>query len=172
LSRGKVLTCTFELRDAVHQEHEYAQLVADDEWIAKLAYLSDIFIHLNELNRKMQGKNKNILTSMDKIQGFHGKLKLWLQHIANGSTEMFPTVCSLAAGNKLIFVTEGHLNALQQKFFDYSEKKEFNWLCDPFSVLAKFLSVKAQEELMDLKADRTLKLKFCELSFDTFWLSV
>jgi hypothetical protein len=52
------------------QEHEYAQLLADDEWIAKLAYLSNIFIHLYELNRKMQGKNGIILSSMDKIQGF------------------------------------------------------------------------------------------------------
>jgi hypothetical protein len=70
------------------QEHEYAQLLADDEWIAKLTYLSDIFVHLNELNRKMLG-------SMDIIQGFRIKLKLWLQHITNGSTEMFPTVYSL-----------------------------------------------------------------------------
>jgi hypothetical protein len=50
------------------QEQEYTQLLADDEWIAKLAYLSDIFVHLNELNRKVQIKNENILSSMDKIK--------------------------------------------------------------------------------------------------------
>jgi hypothetical protein len=42
------------------QEHELGELVSDVEWVAKLAYFSDIFVHLNELNRKMQGKSKNI----------------------------------------------------------------------------------------------------------------
>jgi hypothetical protein len=44
LSCGKVLTYIFELCDEVQailmlQEHEYAQLLADDEWIDKWAYL-------------------------------------------------------------------------------------------------------------------------------------
>jgi hypothetical protein len=57
LSCGKVLAHVFELHDEVQPfltilEHEYAQVPGDDKWIGKLAYLSDIFIHLNELNRK------------------------------------------------------------------------------------------------------------------------
>jgi hypothetical protein len=52
------------------QEHECAQVLAYDEWVAKLAYLSGIFVRLNELNRKMQGKNENILSSVDKTEGF------------------------------------------------------------------------------------------------------
>ena len=39
---------------------------------AKLAYLADIF-HLNELNTRMQGRNENLLTSTDKINGFRLK---------------------------------------------------------------------------------------------------
>jgi hypothetical protein len=42
------------------QEHKIAESVSDDEWVAKLALLSDIFVQLNELNRKMQGKSENI----------------------------------------------------------------------------------------------------------------
>jgi hypothetical protein len=66
LSQGKVLTRVFELNEKVraflHVEgHECADLFAGDEWVCKLAYLSDIFVHLNELNRKMQGRNENIL---------------------------------------------------------------------------------------------------------------
>jgi hypothetical protein len=52
------------------QEDMYTQLLADDEWIATLAYLSDIFIHLIELNRKMQFKIQNIERCRDIIQGF------------------------------------------------------------------------------------------------------
>ena len=59
----------FELKEEVLafltiEGHEYADLFADDEWISKLAYLSDTFVHLNELNRKMQGRKENILTSI------------------------------------------------------------------------------------------------------------
>jgi uncharacterized membrane protein len=118
LSYGMVLSRVFYLHDELQafltlQEHEFAHLLADDEWIAKLAYLSSIFVHLNELNRKMEGQNENIMSSMDKIQIFHRKLKFWLQRITSGSTDMFPTVCLLAAGNKLIYVVEEHINALQ-----------------------------------------------------------
>jgi hypothetical protein len=54
------------------QERECAQVFAYDEWVAKLAYLSGVFVHLNELNRKMQDKNENenILSSVDKTKDF------------------------------------------------------------------------------------------------------
>lgn len=48
----------------------------DDYWIAKLAYMADIFEHLNELNKKMQGPHENILSSSDKLQGLKQKLEL------------------------------------------------------------------------------------------------
>ena len=38
---------------------DYAQLLASNEWYAKLAHLADIFYHLNELNTQMQGRNEN-----------------------------------------------------------------------------------------------------------------
>jgi hypothetical protein len=53
---------------------------------------------------------------MNKMQGFREKFNLWLQHIANWSKETFATVCSLAALNKLIYVNEEDLTALQQNF--------------------------------------------------------
>jgi hypothetical protein len=55
---------------------QVAHLLADDEGIAKLAYLLDIFVQLDEPNRKMQGKNENILIIMDNVQGFSVMLKL------------------------------------------------------------------------------------------------
>ena len=79
LSRGKVLVSLFELRHEITQfllsqnNHDLYALLEDDCWIAKLAYLADIFEHLNELNFKMQEKNKNILTCSDKLKGFKEK---------------------------------------------------------------------------------------------------
>jgi hypothetical protein len=49
-------------------EHEYAHLLSDNHYMAKLADLSDIFVHLSELKGNFQGKNTNILNIMDKSE--------------------------------------------------------------------------------------------------------
>jgi len=46
------------------------------KWYTKLAYLADIFNHLNNLNSNMQGKDENILTSSGKLNGFLRKIDL------------------------------------------------------------------------------------------------
>ena len=54
-----------ELQEEVlltNERSDYAKLLASDEWCARLAYLADIFHHLNELNTLMQGRNENLLT--------------------------------------------------------------------------------------------------------------
>ena len=70
----------FELRHEVSQfllnENMSAlhQIFEDNHWIVKLAYMADIFEHMNELNKKMQGQNENLLTCSDKLTGFKKKL--------------------------------------------------------------------------------------------------
>lgn len=87
LSRGKVLARLFELRYEVREflssqdMYDLCQHLDDEYWIAKLAYMADIFEHLNELNKKMQGRNENILTCSDKLQGFKKKLELWQEQL-------------------------------------------------------------------------------------------
>jgi hypothetical protein len=81
LSRRKSLSKVFELHDElrtflVSQNYEYATLLSDESWVVKLAYLSDIFYHLNEVNIKMQGKDETIFSTKDKIEGFKRKLNL------------------------------------------------------------------------------------------------
>ena len=51
------------LREETHaflkeQNHELADRFRDDEWIAKLLFLADVFSHINQLNSSMQGKEK------------------------------------------------------------------------------------------------------------------
>jgi hypothetical protein len=86
-------------------------------------------------------------------------VKLWLLHVACGSIETFPAVCSLAAGNNTILVTEECIHALQRKseFFERSVEH-------PFGVVTTSLSLKGEEDLTDLKANRSLKLKFRVIS--------
>jgi hypothetical protein len=49
--------------------------------------------------------------------------------------------------------------------------EDFDWVRDPLGVLPTFLHLSGHE-LMEMKADSTFKLKFHELSLDTFWRHV
>lgn len=82
LSRGNVLSRTFELRQEIYiflkeEGHKYANEFSDEIFLIKLGYLCDIFEKLNALNTSLQGNNTHILKSMDKMTAFIKKLKLW-----------------------------------------------------------------------------------------------
>jgi len=47
-------------------------------WLITLAYLSDVFSKLNELNLSLQGNSMTVLNAHDKIKGFEKKLGLWV----------------------------------------------------------------------------------------------
>jgi hypothetical protein len=67
----------------------------------------------------MQGKGETIFSTMFKIEGFKGKLKLWLVYLEKGSTEFFPNLCSLGENVTFIPLVVEHLNALHKKFDEY-----------------------------------------------------
>lgn len=93
LSRGKVLSRVFELREQIRmfseQEHKYdlAEKFCDENFLAKLAYLSDIFGKLNELNLQLQGKDKHLPQVTDKISSFTRKLAMWGRRLDEGNTD-------------------------------------------------------------------------------------
>ena len=95
LSRGKVLARVYHLKNELKifltdEGFREANLLVSDDWCAKLAYMGDIFQHLNELNTRMQGQNENFLTSTDKMNGFRSKWELWQQYVKNSVLDMFP----------------------------------------------------------------------------------
>lgn len=75
----------------LEQEHKYevAEKFCDESFLAKLAYLSDIFGKLNELNLQLQGKDKHLPQVTDKISSFTGKLAMWGRRLNEGNTDSF-----------------------------------------------------------------------------------
>ena len=81
LSRGRVLTRVFELRKKIEMflRKRGSSLVVhfeSEDFILSLAYLSDIFTHLNNLNISIQGKGINMITGREKISAFTSKLSI------------------------------------------------------------------------------------------------
>ncbi len=69
----------------------------------KLAYLADIYQHLNNLNTSMQGTKENILTSTDKLLAFKNKLAVWKKHLSRGNMEMLPLLLQTQLNMKMSF---------------------------------------------------------------------
>jgi len=80
----KFFTRLFELRDEVkiflkeHTKKNLFEWFHDENWLIKLAYLSDIFNKLNETNLGLQGKETSIFQANDKIEALIGKLDFWV----------------------------------------------------------------------------------------------
>ena len=93
------------------------------QWWSLLAYLANVFDHLNMLNTKMQGRNESVWTATDKLGAFQLKLKLWRQKAKEGFLEMFPlTKAAVAETDDLPVLKKSitnHLHILQQRLSHY-----------------------------------------------------
>ena len=97
LSRGKVLTRLFELRDEVklflHQTDELYGRKHDFQWLPKLAFLADVFSTLNNLNLAPQGKAFTVFTVQDKVKATRIKMDLWWAPLLTVS-QLYPILSS------------------------------------------------------------------------------
>lgn len=126
----------------------------------------------------MQGKTENILTAIDKLNGFRSKLRLWQDRVAKKNREMFPLTDPAHKTAAFFKVIAEHLRTLEERFESYfpTMNEDYDWLRNPFNPLssasAASLTSKAQDELTELLMDHTLKLQCGELHLDRFWLLV
>ena len=96
LSRGKILTRLLALREEIklffQQQNirKFLELLSNNLWLAKLAYLADVISLLNELNISLQGQLKDVLTVRGKVDAFQKKISLWQTRLAEGDLQMFP----------------------------------------------------------------------------------
>ena len=80
LSRGRVLQRVFQLQEQIafflRQQNfgVLAEKFSQEEFIAKIAYLADIFDSLNSLNLSMQGVGFTVIEKAAKVAAYHKKL--------------------------------------------------------------------------------------------------
>ncbi|XP_058272819.1 protein FAM200A-like [Hemibagrus wyckioides] len=184
LSRGKVLARFYELKTEIavflsENNSPYADLFNDEIWLARVAYLADVFEHLNTLNVSMRGRGHNIFEQSDKVAAFKKKIELWTKHVNKDRLDMFPNTCNetqqLDIAGKIVLkktITE-HLSKLQVRFNDYFPEKHEDdpWIRDPFGIDMESVTLPSNEEnqLVELSCAKTLKKKFSEVSLSQFW---
>ena len=112
----------------------FSEYLKSEFWISRLAYLVDIFQHLNNLNRSMQGKNENILTSTDNLSAFQKKPSIWKRNYINGNFEMFPSLSKTHVKEMMPIIVD-HLTILQEKlrfYFPSLNVNHYDWIRNPF----------------------------------------
>uniref|UniRef100_A0A673IJH3 HAT C-terminal dimerisation domain-containing protein n=1 Tax=Sinocyclocheilus rhinocerous TaxID=307959 RepID=A0A673IJH3_9TELE len=160
LSRGNVLNRLFKMRKQVHtfleeKRSPLAKHYREAEFLVKLAYMSDIFDQLNQLNLSFQGRNNGVFLMADKIEVFKRKL-------------VFTDIQR---------IVRDHLTRLTQKFSDYfpNDRRVGNaWIRDPFSVdpsdVDVVLPINLQTQLVELASDGSLQLAFRKTDLSSFWI--
>ena len=116
-----------------------AQTFKITDSLAKIAYLSDIFSHLNELNLQMQEGNKFFHDLVDKLYFFKGNLELMKTAATESDFSPFTNLTALLRESRsngdFPFIVD-HLTVLLEgfsKYFILPDPKSFDWLRDPIN---------------------------------------
>lgn len=160
---GNVLSHLYEMREEVKifstaEQFARADPIAAVAWCPKLAHPGDVFPHLNNLNRKMQGGNENLLSSADKWHGFRSKLALWPENAAKSKLAMLSLANSADPASSVL--ANVNFSAFTEFSFYFPSLciEDFERICDPWSSSAmestKNISIMAQEQLTELRTDR------------------
>ncbi|XP_065127289.1 SCAN domain-containing protein 3-like [Paramisgurnus dabryanus] len=177
------MTRVFELREELQKflsdkQSPLATHFSYKSWLAKQAYLSDIFMTLNDLNLTMQGRMADTFRLADKIAGFKAKLKTWARRINRVVFDMFSNLSSFSKDAEgLGLLKHCHLTSLSDEFERYfpSEKDPRNgkeWMRNPFQDYdgQNQLSSRQEDQLLELRNDGGLKTVFISTPLTSFWI--
>ncbi|GBM96127.1 SCAN domain-containing protein 3 [Araneus ventricosus] len=153
---------------------------SDKVWVAKLAYLCDIFSLFNELNLCLQGKMTTVFKLADKVAAFKAKLELWGRRVNRGNLDMLQTLAGILGETEHSFsqLVHDHLPLLLKEFERYfpttkDPRTGKEWIRDPFANKSGESSMSVQEDqLLEIANDSGLKTTFETTTLLVFWIKV
>lgn len=167
LSRGKMLKRVFDLRKEIaafmQSKDKAIPQFADEAWLSDLGFLADITSHLNDLNKKLQGKDNLVHELFDALKAFEVKLDLWINQFKKNVTTHFPNLSSCQTSNmdKYITALQDLKTQFASRFSDFRKNEiNLNLFAHPFNVSVEDAPEEVQMELIELQCNSTLKDKF------------
>ena len=185
LSRGQVLNRVLQSRQEIEiflreKGKNLADYFGDPVFVARLAYISDIFGHLNALNISLQGSGFTIVEAAERINSLRQKLRLWSNREEKGSFVNFSELAQILADNDaendlsstLIVDIKGHLKSLSDSLDGYFPNLSVEpWIVDPSTIPIDDEN-KLKDDLIELKASSRLKMQFSTVASPSeFWAS-
>lgn len=182
LSNGEVLLRFFKLRQEIAaflKEKKYPQqeVLSNEEWLWKLAFITDIVGYLNKFNLKLQGETKLICELYSTVKTYRQKFELFKTQVELNNFDHFTCCKSLQdslttpfpndfASEILIDLNE----QLQQRFADLDKNsKNLLFFQNPFNCVVNEIPSELQLEIIELKNDETLKNKFNNMDLVSFY---
>ncbi|KAG8453209.1 hypothetical protein GDO86_000003 [Hymenochirus boettgeri] len=96
LSRGNVLkrfaSLVTEIKAFFVEKGVHYPELTDHQWIQKLYFMVDVTSHLNQLNRKLQGKGNTISSMLEEVISFENKLSVFAQDFERETLIHFPSL--------------------------------------------------------------------------------
>ncbi|RXN13362.1 SCAN domain-containing 3-like isoform X2 [Labeo rohita] len=197
LSKGKALERFVELRaqvvDFLKQSKskaaaDHLRVMQDTLYVCNVAFLTDIFSHLNTLNLQLQGKGKSVVDLVEKLDAFGNKLNLFHADLLSGRLLHFNTLKTVGEGNVTdkmkTFITQLKDN-FSARFDDFFISRDvIGFVRDPFTIspsgefstnAVKMLPLDEaaiQSQLAEIQAAGDMKaaLRGAE-SLSAFWVS-
>ncbi|RXN20545.1 SCAN domain-containing 3-like isoform X2 [Labeo rohita] len=197
LSKGKALERFVELRaqvvDFLKQSKskaaaDHLRVMQDTLYVCNVAFLTDIFSHLNTLNLQLQGKGKSVVDLVEKLDAFGNKLDLFHADLLSGRLLHFNTLKTVGEGNitdkMKTFITQLKDN-FSARFNDFFISRDvIGFVRDPFTIspsgefstnAVKMLPLDEaaiQSQLAEIQAAGDMKaaLRGAE-SLSAFWVS-
>ncbi|KAL4101074.1 hypothetical protein QTP88_021094 [Uroleucon formosanum] len=144
------------------------------DWVLNLAFLTDITTLLNELNTKLQGKDKLLSDMYSNIKSFQVKLKLLHKHINEQHLDHFVCCKTVLESTKstlnwettkinFLNIIENIQNEFSIRFSDfYVQENKIKLFQNPFSVYIDDVESNLQMEVIELQNNDILKNAFKE----------
>ena len=96
-SNGQLLERFWKLKNVVgdfleekDELPELRSLLCNQKWLLDFAFLLDVIIHFNDLNSKLQGKDKLFPSLAENVNAFRRKMKLFVAQLQNKKLRKFP----------------------------------------------------------------------------------
>ncbi|XP_053159163.1 LOW QUALITY PROTEIN: protein ZBED8 [Hemicordylus capensis] len=176
LSKGASLSCFSTLFNSVLEflEDKDATLRADlIKSKPDIAYLTDLFNKLSEMNLQLQGDDLNLIKTKNVISALVGKLQIHKRNLGRGEFIHFPNLSTVEKNDEDLLEYCQHLETLEldfkKRFQDILKMDVPDWLLDPFSCEISEASPNLEEELIELRTNEELKFKF-KSGYQQFWL--